>query len=329
MDTWRERTEKILRKANQNAEICKFHAAEIKFEKRIKQTLLFEELVHALRDAAVTVNVCEGEADNVMAEYAREHKEVCTILTNDTDLALMSGISMIHYKFFDRSDSLELSRSVVKRSHEIRCDVMKPQNLARVLKIDEKCLLALSILCGNDFTSLLNNKEIDIREYLGFSYPFVVSVSVWIKHHESDCKSADTFLGIKQIKEICEKYPEYCKAVVYSYNFYQTARPVFIPGSSTTSPLHMHSSIIEKVKMYQMDRQFLSLVKNGVMWRDEIEQLDEDLPCIHETLQPVRNLLYKLLSLSQVTEYGQHGVVGLNQKPCQLEPFYHLMLRYN
>ena len=73
-----------------------------------------------------------------------------------------------------------------------------------------------------------------------------------------------------------------------------------------------------------MNRQFLSLVKSGMMWQDEIEQLNEEFPCIHETLQPVCNLLYKLLSLSQVIEYGQHGVVGflqleINIMPCKPE----------
>ena len=315
--TWTERTEKILRKIHQNAEICKFHAAEIKFEKRIKQTLLFDELVHALRDAGVTVNLCEGEADNIMAQYAREHKDVCAILTNDTDMALMSGISMIHYKFFDRKDTLELCRPVLKRSHEICCDIIKPQYLARDLKIDEKCLPALSILCGNDFTSHLNQK-IDIRESLGFSYPFVVSVSVWIKHHEIDCKSADTFLSIKKIKEICEKYPKYHEAVIHSYDFYQTVRPFSSTVRYPASPIH--SIIVEKVLKYQMDRQFLALVKNGILWRDEIEQLDEKLPCIHETLQPIRKLLYKLLCLSRVTEYGQCGVGGFDRLTINITP---------
>ena len=319
LDTWTERTEKILRKIHENAEICKFHAAEIKFEKRIKQTLLFDELVRALRDAKVTVNLCEGEADNIMAQYAREHVEVCAILTNDTDMALMSGISMIHYKFFDRKDTLELCRPVLKRSHEICCDIMKPQYLARDLNIDEKCLPALSILCGNDFTSHLNQK-IDIRDFLGFSYPFVVSVSVWIKYHENDCKSADTFISIRKIKEICEKYLEYREAIVHSYDFYQAVRPVSTTVRLPASPIH--SLIIEKVVEYQMDRQFLAVVKNGILWRDEIEQLDEKLPCIHETLQSVRKLLYKLLCLSHVTEYGQCGVddfvqLTINITPCK------------
>ena len=180
VETWKYRSRKLLKKILKNAEICNFHwhAIEIKYEKRLKQTLLFEELVQTLRDASVTVNLCEGEADNVMAQYAREHKEVCTILTNDTDIALMSGVSMVHYKFFDRKDVLELSRPTLKcRSHEICCDIMKPLHLAKEFKIDEKCLPALSILCGNDFTKSLN-ETVQINELLGFSHPYVVSVSV-------------------------------------------------------------------------------------------------------------------------------------------------------
>ena len=321
LDTWTERSTKTLKKVKENSEICKFHAAEIKFEKRIKQTLLFEELVHALRDAGVTVNLCEGEADNIMAQYAREHKEICTILTNDTDLALMSGVSMIHYKFFDRRDSLEISRPVLKRSHEICCDIMKPQYLARDLKIDEKCLPALAILCGNDFTLPLNQR-IHIRDSLGLSYPFVVSASVWIKHHENDCKTADSFLSIKQIREICENCPEYHDAVRHSYNFYQGVNLASECVGLPVSPFH--DLIIEKVKQFKMDRQFLALVKSGIIWRDEIEQLDEQFPCIHEILLPVRKLLYKLLCISHATEYGQHHIdsfvqLKLDVTPCKPE----------
>ena len=323
LDTWKYRSKKLLQKIKENhLKICEFHAVEIKFEKRLNQTLLFEELVYALRDAGVTVNMCEGEADNIMAQYAREHRGVCTILTNDTDMALMSGVSMVHYKFFDRKDTLELSRPILKcRSHEICCDIIKPQHLARDLKIDERCLPALSILCGNDYTKPIN-EMIKINELLGFSHPFVISVSVWIKHHENDCKSADSFLKIKRIQEICEKYRPYRKVIIYSYDFYQTE--CVSASEFPVSPTPIHDLVVEKVKKHQLDRQFLALVRNGIMWRYEIEQLDEQFPCIHKILRPVRMLLYKLLCISHVTEYGQYGIdkfgqFEINVIPCEPE----------
>ena len=114
-------------------------------------------------------------------------------------------------------------------------------------------------------------------------------------------------MSIKQIKEICDNHPEYCNAVKYSYSFYQEAN---LAPESVISPVSpIHDLIVEKVKKYQINRQFLGLVKNSIMWRSEIEQLDDWLPCIHEILQPVRELLYKLLCLSHaVTEYGQHCI---------------------
>ena len=304
LDTWKHMSRTLLRIIAEHSEISTYQATEIKFQKRLRQTLLFEELVCALRDARVAVNVCEGEADNIMAQYARDHKGVCYILTNDTDIALMSGVSMIHYKFFDRRDALELCRPAVKcGSHEICCDIMRPEYVARDLKIDEKCLPALSILCGNDFTKHLN-EGININALLGFSPPFVTSVSLWIKRHEDDCKSSHTFLNIKQIREICEKYQEYSAAVVHSYDFYEAAKPV--SPQSARSPIH--DLIAEKVKNNKMDPQFLALVKNGIMWRYEIKQNDKALPCVHDILKPVRKLLYRLLCISDVTEYGQCGM---------------------
>ena len=74
------------------------------------------------------------------------------------------------------------------------------------------------------------------------------------KHHENDCKSADLFLflRIKQIQEICENYPSYFEAAILSYNFYQE-NAFSAPGSSMNL---IHDFIAEKVRKYQMDRQF-------------------------------------------------------------------------
>ena len=130
------------------------------------------------------------------------------------------------------------------------------------------------------FTKHLNER-ININALLDFSPPFVTSVSLWIKQHENDCKSSHTFLSIKQIREICEKYQEYSVAVVHSYDFYEAAKPV--TPQSAKSPIH--DIIAEKVKNNKMDPQFLALVKSGIMWRYEIEQIDKALPCIHDILQ--------------------------------------------
>ena len=316
MGTWEERSRKILYAVKRNAEICKFHATEIKVN-RIKQTLLFDELVSALRAAQVTVIICEGEADQMMAEYSREHKDVVGILTNDSDMALMSGCKMIHYKFFDRKDVLQLYRPTLKMSHGICCDVLKQETLARDLKIDEKCLPALSILCGNDFTDIFN-KEYDIQEKLGFKHPFVSNISVWIKHHEKDCMSVDTFVEITQIKEICQEHPEYLKAIVHSYNFYQSGSKI-VRTTRPESPLHI--MVTTEVQNHKISREFMAFTKTGVVWRNEIEQLDERMTCIHKILEPVRRLIYRLLCIRNISEYGQLNVNRFVKERIRLCPY--------
>lgn len=54
-----------------------------------------------------------------------------------------------------------------------------------------------------------------------------------------------------------------------------------------------------------------------------------NIPCIHETLRFVRNLIYKLLSIDHVTEYGQRGVHHFTMKeirviPCGKHTLFHL-----
>jgi len=120
--------------------------------------------------------------------------------------------------------------------------------------------------------------------------------------------AAETFVDIKQIKEICEKFPEYRAAIFHSYNFYQSKKSVSTISHYPVSPLYDY--VAEKVKNHEMHKNFLSFTKTGVVWRSEIEQLDERMPCIHEILQPARKLIYKLLCIPRVTEYGQLGIDG-------------------
>uniref|UniRef100_A0A1X7UD59 Uncharacterized protein n=1 Tax=Amphimedon queenslandica TaxID=400682 RepID=A0A1X7UD59_AMPQE len=98
-----------------------------------------------LQEAKIT---CKGEADG----------KVCGILTNDTDMMLIHGVTTIHYKFFDQENALKLSDDHISDNYkiaEVHCGAISPGYLARRLKVDKKCLLALSTLCGNDFNKMM------------------------------------------------------------------------------------------------------------------------------------------------------------------------------
>eukprot|EP00731_Ephydatia_muelleri_P015469 Em0008g1189a len=117
-------------------------------------------IMQALQKHGVQVVVCNGEADRPMAEYAREHPEVCGILSNDTDLTMMAGCATLHCKFFDRDDAIKLRSPVMnEKPRDILCEKIEPGRLAMCLEISPQCLPALSILCGNDYSSYYSQQE--------------------------------------------------------------------------------------------------------------------------------------------------------------------------
>ena len=460
LSTWEKRAKDSLEVILSHSLITRYDArTEVKFGKKIKRPLLVTELVMALQKAKVELITCKGEADNLMAEYMRVHGNVCGILTNDTDMMLMHGVKAIHYKLFDQRGALRLSDDEVSEDYkiaEVRCGAISPGYLAKCLKIDEKCLPALSILCGNDFTGNLND-EIDIKK-LVFGYKHYVKVSdyirgilAWIKYNEYACMRPTSFLAIREIADVCEKEPRYTGAVRHSYAFYTCSHPgvvaAIMPAASsnsfssdsddesedsaeeeyddtTATPFYikdiasgsnesmghvkahlcnaldnnegsddddddddevvakpsnintadsidetassvdeaddiddgeekkvslpdsffhqsdsdstvssdsdnavspLYYTVVSEVSSLKLDRKCLPVVKNGILWRDEIEQLDDELPCIYDVLQPVRMIIYKLLCCKSVTEFGQSKINEYVQKqikvlsPCMPE----------
>ena len=427
LSTWEKRTKDSLEVIHSHSCITNYdRKTEVKFGKRIMQPLIVTELVMALQEANVELITCKGEADNLMAEYMRVHGNVCGILTNDTDMMLMHGVTAIHYKLFDQEDALKLSDGHIPEGYkiaEVHCGAISPSYLARRLKIDENCLPALSILCGNDFTKDLN-EEMDIKKlvfgYINYDYvrvyDYIKTVLKWIKDNEDACMESTSFLAIREIADVCEKEPRYTAAVHHSYAFYTRSHPgavaAVMPASSysassdgdddfedseeeeydatTAIPLYINDNTNESgpVKTYlindegsddddddevvakpsntnttdsidkadsiddeaeevslpdsffhqsdsdstvgtddsdsavsplchfialevsslRMDRKCLPVVKNGILWRDEIEQLSDKLHCIYDVLQPVRVIIYKLLCCESVTEFGQSKI---------------------
>ena len=90
---------------------------------------------------------------------------------------------------------------------------------------------------------------------------------------------------------------------------------------SSCSVSSLHDLVTTEVQNHKMSREFLAFTKTGVVWRNEIEQLDHRMPCIHEMLQPVRMLIYRLLCISNITEYGQAKFNGFEKKKIDIHPY--------
>lgn len=281
--------------------------------------LLRQQIVQALKKHGVEVVICNGEADRPMAEYAREHPEVCGILSNDTDLTMMAGCSTLHCKFFDRDDAMKLRSPVMnEKPRDILCEKIEPGRLAKSLGISPECLPALSILCGNDYTSHYSQRE-DVRGILKFTYPFVESAACWIRGKL--CSTADEFLSNSDIKRITALYPEYQEAVEHTYSFYQDSVLDTSAEEGPCSPLG--KSLIPLIFQGKLDSEFLSVLNCGAYWRSPIVQF-EPTKCAHAKLLPVRKSMYSLLCLDLVSEYGQfvkgHLTVEVTPLPPTLLP---------
>ena len=281
------------------------------------RSLFLHYVVEVLQKHGVEVVICNGEADRFMAEHARENPNVCGILTSDTDLAMMTGCSTIHCKFFDRADTLKLRLPVMNvKPDDIRCETIDPVGLARSLGIPEECLPALSILCGNDYTRHYTEDE-EFRGVLEMTPPYVEWAANWIQMRKKDCKSARQFLLIPEIRRICDRCPHYGRAVTHCYRFYGDS----ISTSAAPSPADVHT-LVPEIMGGKLNMQFLSIINCSVYWNNATEMLPDEKASddVCAKLLPVRKCMYSLLSLRSVAEYGLHHHAGRKDVPVRSCP---------
>ena len=308
LNTWMKKDTRRLESLDYVTEYCNYshdHNEPAKIKKFKFPYLLKVQIISALLkdDVHATVTICDGQADSIMGDYASKHQNVCGILTTDTDMTMMRGCDIFHCKFFDRYDQLELNTPTLNtKPTDIKCDRIQPSSLARSLDLPEDALPALSIMLGNDFTGWLN-VEAKIHSKLEFHYPYLQSAANWIRSNK--CNSAEEFLAIPFINEICSEHPKYVAAVNHTYEFYKHSEVV--PVDSTCS--ENAKLIKQEIRNGRVPLKLLSVVNCGVYWRYSISQLD--------VLSPFRLLQYSLIGVTNIVEYhgqSQHPVNTIT--PC-------------
>ena len=301
LNTWMKKDTERLKSLDYVTKYCNYshdHNEPAKIKKFTVPYLLKVQIISALHDVHASVTICDGQADSIMGDYASKHQNVCGILTTDTDMTMMRGCDVFHCKFFDRYDQLKLNTPTLNTEPtDIKCDRIQPSSLARSLDLPEDALPALSIILGNDFTGWLN-EEAEIHSKLKFNYPYLQSAANWI--HSNKCNSAEEFLAIPFINEICSEHPKYVEAVKHTYEFYKHSEVV--PVDSTCS--ENAKLIKQEIRNGRVPLNLLSVVNCGVYWRYSIPQLDSRI-CMHDVLLPFRLLQYSLIEVKNIVEY--HG----------------------
>ena len=265
----------------------------------IPPPLLILHILMSMKSEGVVLKHFAGEADMQMA---REAPDVCGILTNDTDLVIMRGCEIFLCAFFDREAKLgirEPGRWNVESVNDIIYESVTQSGIANLFNIEESDLKNLSIICGNDYTSGLNY-EYKLHRKLKFDWhiPKIENAANWLRStphsplHETS-----------PIKEICEETSgEYKRAIDHTYLACDDE-------SASTTDSHEGDSelfdmVLSEVKEGRMTRTLLPMAANSIHWCEPVVEDFEAEKSISDLLLPIRHLIYKLLGLKEVKEYG-------------------------
>ena len=261
-----------------------------------------QQIEKSLKKAGAEIVYCSGEADPEIIHYAQSHDEVCGILSNDSDFAITNGCVVFPIDTFDVNNSLGLLKDVLvdEKPSEVVCQVIYPSRLADSLGIRVNQLPDLAVLCGTDYTKQLN-QQLSVLSKLGVKGGGVESIAEWLKDKEMP------LLYYQPMKELCNDNPELRVAVEQSYSNYSLEVPQSInnlqPVVSFVSQLY---PIIEKEARFGENNMLLPVAKKGILWRTMIiENLALGQPCLSSLLLPLRKVMYILLGVQEVREYGR------------------------
>ena len=315
LETYKKRHEGRLENCSRLIKYDPKHQGDSSHKTWIKPPLMAMHILMALKAEGVILEFCVGEADECMAKYAQAAQgDICGILTNDTDMVTMRGLEVFPCAFFDREAKLGIRTPDFNDvAVDIVCESVTPTSIAQVLKLPESDLKNLSIICGNDYTKGFNSTHTLIKR-LKFPErrPTVVeSVAEWLR--------ATPHIPLHEtspLKEICEETSgKYKEAIDHTYRAYgqspsATDDQVVDSDAKKHHDSPLYDMILEEIREGRMVRDLLPMASNSLHWRSVvIEHVDASvtppLKCINDLLLPIRQLIYKLLGLQTVMEYGR------------------------
>ena len=266
------------------------------------------QVLMTLRDAGVQIIICQGEADIEIAQYARSHVEVLGILSTDTDFSIMKNCTLFPITLNNNILGIKSQMMGIK---SIVCEMVSPATLASSLELEEQQLPDLSILCGNDYTKTLN-RQLDIWTELELDSTDIKSIAQWL--HGKNIP----LTKYQPMHDFLLKHPQYLEAVQCSYRFYSQ-------NPSTEVQLIEPASLLcsfmkEEIQAGCMVYSLLSVVKNGVYWCPIVrESLTLGHPSMHDLLLPVRKVIYMLLGLKSVREFGRTSALSFAETSINVD----------
>ena len=257
---------------------------------------------------------CQGAADGTLIALCCSTPGAIGILSNDTDFAVARNCRYFPLCLFDADSTVGFLKGQIKEDPPvITCRYTSDSILSKCLGIRTEQVTDLAVLCGNDYTKLLN-AEYHVHRYIGCNASTVKSIANWLKPLMGPLRENE------KMKDLLDIHPDYDEAILATSATYlgQCSEAKAVP------------TVTEQEHTLHFGSLFKSL-ENGLLRRDYfVEDLTRGNEPVCDLTMPIRCLTYSLLGLKKVKEYGRTAaeVFGCCKvKPTQSMPDVRELLR--
>ncbi|KAE9239834.1 hypothetical protein PF002_g9815 [Phytophthora fragariae] len=278
-----------------------------------------EKLRGVLKKHGIGIQTARREADEELGELVRAGRAYA-VLAEDSDFLAMRGVKYIPFgslTCYEEEDG----------QTKVRARVFSSDLVAESLGLDVEQLVDLALICGNDFTSLLDN-EFGMADMLDFPvqrgrslYP--AAAAKWVAEHLPTLENP--FLA-----QIEEKKQGFLRALFEIYRFYGHGKaflkkfPMKIEPILPNKKVKLYKKLIEQFEYPPVTIDVLETKIRGLSQRfDPLSSVPglED-KSLNELQAPVRRLSYLVLGAPVVYEVTVDKTVEIEVESLKcLRPF--------
>ena len=254
--------------------------------------LLIIQLYHVLLELSVNVVHCT-DISNVELFHYISQRQVCGVLSNNVDFALVPNCRFFDIVSFDLDNCLKFVDTINSQPEDIKCSYTSLNLIVNELHLTDEQIIDAVMLHGNIYTQYLKSAY-KLENYLELKNgTFEQCLQYVIKHN------CPIFEEEEKLTHLSEVIPLFRHTVDVSYRMYFT--PEQSESTNAVANWIRKSSNISSV--------IYAIANSGIYWRDVLfESVTVGRVSIHDLLVPVRELLYELLGVEKVTEYGSTSV---------------------
>ncbi|KAK1937921.1 putative helicase C15C4.05 [Phytophthora citrophthora] len=278
-----------------------------------------EKLRGVLKKHGIGIKTASREADEELGELVRTGKAFA-VLAKDSDFLVMSGVKYIPFgklKFYQDKEQVK-----------IQARVFSSELVAEALDLEVQQLVDLALLCGNDFTQLLDN-EFGMADMLDFPVQrkqgslFPVTAARWVAEHMP-------ILDNPFLSEIEATNKGFLRALFEIYRFYGHGAgflkkfPLKIEPTIPTKKLKQYKTLIEQFEYPPMSIDVLESKACGLNQKfDPLSSVPGlNGRSLDGLLLPARCLMYLALNSPVVLEMTVDSEMEIHAAPLDcLKPF--------